>query len=90
MILLRIFTCNLLNCYMLVTLPWSCGKTKPLDLRSPVFQLRAYMNEMLLDQVPVLVEMQRYLEQLSMMEPPAVKKELLLEQVFTLSFFHIS
>ena len=47
------------------------------------------MNEMLLDQLPVLVEMQRYLEQLSMMEPPAVKKELLLEQVFTLSFFHI-
>ena len=55
-----------------------------------VFQLRAYMNEMLLDQVPVLVEMQRYLEQLSMMEPPAVKKELLLEQVITLFFFHIS
>ena len=45
------------------------------------------MNEMLLDQLPVLVEMQRYLEQLSMMEPPAVKKELLLEQVFTFSFF---
>ena len=43
------------------------------------------MNEMLLDQLPVLVEMQRYLEQLSMMEPPAVKKELLLEQVFVFS-----
>lgn len=43
------------------------------------------MNEMLLDQLPVLVEMQRYLEQLSMMEPPAVKKELLLEQVHNYS-----
>ena len=44
-------------------------------------QLRSHLTELTLDQIPALGEMQRYLEQLSFMEPPAVKHDLLLEQV---------
>ena len=44
-------------------------------------QLRSYLNEIMLDQLPILADMQRYLEQLSMMDPPPVKKDLVLEQV---------
>ena len=39
------------------------------------------MNEVLLDQIPSLIDLQRYLEQLSIMEPPAMKKDIILEQV---------
>ena len=45
------------------------------------FKLRSYLTEVLLDQMPVLSELQRYLEQLSIMDPPAVKSELIIEQV---------
>lgn len=45
------------------------------------WQLRAFMTEPMLDQIPMLGEMQRYLEHLSMMEPPPPKKEVILEQV---------
>ena len=44
------------------------------------FQLRGFMNEVLLDQIPSLIDLQRYLEQLSIMEPPAMKKDIILEQ----------
>ena len=47
-------------------------------------QLRSYMTEILLDQIPVLGNMQRYLENLSIMDPPPVKQDLILEQVSTL------
>jgi hypothetical protein len=50
-----------------------------------VFQLRSYLTEVLLDQMPVLSELQRYLEQLSIMDPPAVKSELIIEQVVILT-----
>ena len=36
---------------------------------------------MLLDQLPVLADLQRYLEHLSMMDPPAIKQDFILEQV---------
>ena len=36
---------------------------------------------MLLDQIPNLIDLQRYLEHLAVMEPPIAKKELVLEQV---------
>ena len=35
----------------------------------------------MLDQIPMLGEMQRYLEHLSMMDPPQPRKEVILEQV---------
>lgn len=43
----------------------------------------------MLDQIPVLVELLRYLEHLSMMEPPAVKRELILEQVLKLHYLRL-
>ncbi|XP_050413386.1 zinc finger MYND domain-containing protein 10 [Patella vulgata] len=49
--------------------------------KNVILKLRAYINEMLLDQLPILGELQRYLEHLSMMEPPAAKQDLVLEQV---------
>ena len=44
-------------------------------------QLRGFLNEVLLDQIPSLMDLQRYLSQLSVMEAPAMKREILLEQV---------
>ena len=35
----------------------------------------------MLDQIPALGELQRYLEHLSMMDPPAPRREVILEQV---------
>jgi hypothetical protein len=41
------------------------------------------MNQLLLDQIPALASLQRYLEELAIMEPPAPKPELVLESVRT-------
>ncbi|KAK3744597.1 hypothetical protein RRG08_062248 [Elysia crispata] len=49
--------------------------------KNTIIKLRSYLTEVLLDQLPVLGELQRYLEHLSIMDPPPAKKELLLEQV---------
>ncbi|KAK3101721.1 hypothetical protein FSP39_005822 [Pinctada imbricata] len=49
--------------------------------KNSILKLRSYLTEVMLDQIPVLVEMQRYLEHLSMMDPPAASRDLILEQV---------
>lgn len=49
--------------------------------KNVIIKLRAHLTEIMLDQIPVLGELLRYLEHLSMMEPPAVKKDLILEQI---------
>ncbi|XP_070559668.1 zinc finger MYND domain-containing protein 10-like [Ptychodera flava] len=49
--------------------------------KDQVLKLRGHMTEVLLDQIPMLVELQRYLEHLSMMEPPSARQNLVLEQV---------
>ena len=49
-------------------------------MRFVALQLRAHVNEALLDQIPALAPLQRYLEELSFMEPPAPRSDLLLEQ----------
>eukprot|EP00731_Ephydatia_muelleri_P034083 Em0047g2a len=46
-----------------------------------ILKLRTYLNEPLLEQIPQLAGLQRYLEQLSFMEPPHTKRDILLEQV---------
>lgn len=46
-----------------------------------ILKLRSYLNEVLLDQIPNLIDLQRYLEQLAVMEPPIAKKDLVLEQI---------
>ena len=47
-----------------------------------ISQLRRYLHELLLDQLPYLSEVQRFLENLSVMEPPPSKQDLIIEQVF--------
>ncbi|KAJ3295361.1 Zinc finger MYND domain-containing protein 10 [Borealophlyctis nickersoniae] len=50
-----------------------------------ILRLKAYLNETLVDQLPVLVDLQRHLEELTIMQPPdnpaLVRKGLLVEQV---------
>lgn len=44
-------------------------------------QLRGFLTEVLIDQLPNLVELQRYLAHLAVTDPAPPKKELILEQV---------
>lgn len=44
-------------------------------------QLRSFLNEIVIDQIPNLSALQRYLEQLSIAQLPAYKPELIIEQV---------
>lgn len=48
-----------------------------------VWQLRGFLTEVLIDQLPNLVELQRYLAHLAVTDPAPPKKELILEQVRT-------
>ncbi|XP_005110410.1 zinc finger MYND domain-containing protein 10 [Aplysia californica] len=49
--------------------------------KNTIIKLRSYLTEVLLDQMPVLGELQRNLEHLAIMDPPPAKKDLVLEQV---------
>lgn len=49
--------------------------------KAEILRLRGFMNEVLLDQIPVLVELRRALEELSLMEPPAPDTSIVLEQL---------
>eukprot|EP00794_Sanderia_malayensis_P007456 gene7455-8278_t len=49
--------------------------------KNTILKLRKFLNEALIDQIPHLADMQRYLEELSIMETPSMKKELIIEQV---------
>jgi len=49
--------------------------------KTQLLKLRRYLHELLLDQLPYLSELQRFLENLSVMEPPSIKQDLLIEQV---------
>lgn len=44
-------------------------------------QLRAHINEVLIDQIPNLAALLRFLEQLAVTEPPAYKMDLVIEQI---------
>lgn len=44
-------------------------------------QLRAFLTDVLIDQLPNLVEMQRFLSYLAVTEPAPPRKDLILEQV---------
>ncbi|XP_065832935.1 zinc finger MYND domain-containing protein 10-like [Oscarella lobularis] len=46
-----------------------------------VLKLRGKLNEVLLDQIPVLRDLQRYLEHLAVLDIPPPREELILEQV---------
>lgn len=68
--------------YQLLLSPQCLQKYEYTDFKkNRITKLRAHLNEVVLDQMPHLVQLQRFLEQLSFMEPPTVKKQLVLEQV---------
>lgn len=50
-------------------------------LLARVLQLRSFLTEVLMDQLPNLVELQRFLAHLAVTDPGPPKKELILEQV---------
>lgn len=54
-----------------------------------LFQLRTFLTDVLIDQLPNLVEMQRFLSHLAVTEPVPPKKDLILEQVSTASLSSI-
>ncbi|XP_074532514.1 zinc finger MYND domain-containing protein 10 isoform X2 [Halichoeres trimaculatus] len=49
--------------------------------KNQLLKLRGFLTEVLIDQLPNLVELQRYLAQLSVTDPAPPKKELILEQI---------
>ncbi|XP_022098393.1 zinc finger MYND domain-containing protein 10-like isoform X1 [Acanthaster planci] len=49
--------------------------------KAQILKLRAHLSEVILDQIPSLCDLQRYLSHLSMMDPPSSKTGLVLEQV---------
>lgn len=49
--------------------------------KSALLRLRPYLNDLLLDQMPILIEMQRFLDQLSFCELEQPKNALILEQL---------
>ena len=48
--------------------------------------MRRYLNEFLVDQIPVLTELQRYLDFMSVTDVAAYKKDLIIEQVSKIQF----
>ncbi|XP_057314808.1 zinc finger MYND domain-containing protein 10-like [Hydractinia symbiolongicarpus] len=49
--------------------------------KTQILKLRRYLNEVLLDQLPCLTDLQRFLEHLAVMEPPMTKRDLVIEQM---------
>ncbi|XP_041816678.1 zinc finger MYND domain-containing protein 10 [Chelmon rostratus] len=49
--------------------------------KSQLLKLRSFLTEVLIDQLPNLVELQRYLAHLAVTDPAPPKKELILEQI---------
>ncbi|NWV98255.1 ZMY10 protein, partial [Machaerirhynchus nigripectus] len=49
--------------------------------KSQLLKLRAFLTDVLIDQLPNLVEMQRFLSYLAVTEPAPPKKDLILEQI---------
>ncbi|XP_032892657.1 zinc finger MYND domain-containing protein 10 [Amblyraja radiata] len=49
--------------------------------KTQLLKLQGFLTEVLIDQLPNLVELQRFLSHLAMVDPPPTKKNLILEQV---------
>jgi hypothetical protein len=49
--------------------------------KATVLKVRGRLMEVIVDQLPCLADLQRYLEHLAFMEPPPAKREVILEQV---------
>lgn len=55
----------------------------PLISTTSLLQLRAFLTDTLLDQLPILADLQGFLAHLALTEPQPPKKDLVLEQVGT-------
>ncbi|XP_013790056.1 LOW QUALITY PROTEIN: zinc finger MYND domain-containing protein 10-like [Limulus polyphemus] len=49
--------------------------------KNQILKLRSHLSEILIEQLPSLQSLQQYLESLSIMEPPAVRRDLIIEQI---------
>ncbi|CAF0877080.1 unnamed protein product [Brachionus calyciflorus] len=49
--------------------------------KNQVLKLRSHLNEVVIDQIPNLAHLQRFLEQLAISEPPPYKSELIIEPI---------
>lgn len=49
--------------------------------KNQVLKLRSHLNEIVIDQIPNLAHLQRFLEQLAISEPPAYKSDLIIEPI---------
>ena len=49
--------------------------------KNQILKLRSHLNEVVIDQIPNLAALQRFLENLAISEPPAYKSDLIIEQV---------
>ncbi|XP_060691212.1 zinc finger MYND domain-containing protein 10 isoform X1 [Hemiscyllium ocellatum] len=49
--------------------------------KNQLLKLQSFLTEVIIDQIPNLVELQRFLGHLAMTDPPPAKKDLILEQV---------
>ncbi|EGD72471.1 hypothetical protein PTSG_11593 [Salpingoeca rosetta] len=49
--------------------------------KNQILRLRAFLNDVILDQIPPLTELRRSLEELSIMQPPAAEANVVIEQM---------
>lgn len=49
--------------------------------KNQILKLRSHLNEIIIDQIPNLGHLQRFLEQLAISEPPAYKSDLIIEPI---------
>lgn len=71
-----------ISLYELLLNPQCVSKYEYTDFKkNQVLKLRSHLNEVLIDQIPNLAHLQRFLEQLAISEPPAYKSDLIIEQV---------
>jgi hypothetical protein len=71
-----------ISLYELLLNPQCVSKYDYTDYKkNQILKLRSQMNEVLVDQIPNLGALQRFLEQLAISEPPAYKSSLIIEQV---------
>ncbi|RDD46864.1 Zinc finger MYND domain-containing protein 10 [Trichoplax sp. H2] len=49
--------------------------------KNQILKLRSHLSEVIIDQIPNLIDLRQYLEQLALVDPPDVKADLILEQI---------
>lgn len=71
-----------LSIYQLILNPECTSKYDYTEYKkNQIIKLRSHLNDVVIDQIPNLAALQRFLEQLSIMNPPQFKADLIIEQV---------